>query len=160
MKSLKTLDAIGSALTIVGSFLPWENGGGFAGYIINGVRVELVEIQFWVKGYQTFPVYDYGGVFVIVLTMAFVFLTLQPPRLIRDPILWNLVIAAALTVSSLFFVGRGVIHYYEDRNFAEPRLLMFGLVIVVLGSALLLWRAVIAYRQYVRKAEKQVNMHV
>jgi hypothetical protein len=160
MKSIKTFEALGATLTIMGSFLPWENAGGFAGYNINGVRVDLAGFQSWAKGYQSFPVYDYGGVFVIVLTLAFVFLSLQPPRLIRNPILLNLVISVALLTSLLFFVGRGVVHEYEDRNFAEPRLIMFGLVIVVIGSGLLLVRAIIAYRQTVLKAGKQAKLHV
>jgi hypothetical protein len=147
MRSLKIIEAIGATLTIVGSFLPWENGGGIAGSIANGIRVELANFKYWVTGIISFPVYDYGGGLVILLTLATVFLVLRPPRFIRNPILWNLIISAALMVSSLFFMGRGIVHLYEARSWAEPPTLMSGLVLVVLGSVLLLWRAVITYRR-------------
>jgi hypothetical protein len=156
MKSLKTSEAVSAILAIAGSFLPWENTGGFAGYNINGVRVYLADFIYWARGIHTFPVDDYGGVLVILLALATIFLAFQPPRFIRNPILWNLVISAALMASSLFFVGRGVVHQYEARNLAEPPTLMFGLFLVVLGSALLLWRAVLAYRQTICKAENAV----
>jgi len=147
MKSLNTFDVLGATLTIAGSFLPWERGGGFLGLITNGIRVDVANFKYWATGIHEFPVYDSGGVLVILLTSIFILLVLQPPRFIRNPNLWNLIISAVLMALSLFFAGRGLIHRYEDRSSAEPSSLMIGIICVVLGSALLLWRAIMTYRQ-------------
>jgi len=146
MKSLNPLEFIGASLTIAGSFLPWEQGGGFLGRVTNGVRIDFANFKYWVTGIHEFPVYDYGGVFVIFLTSVFIFLAINPPRFISNPTLWNLVISSVLMTSSLFFVGRGLIHRYEYGNPIEQPTLMFGLICVVVGSVLLLWRAIIKYR--------------
>lgn len=147
MRSLKTLEFVGAILTVMGSFLPWEGAGGFLGQVTNGIRVDFASFKFWVTGIHTFPVYDYGGVLVILLTSTIVFLAVRPSRFIRNPILWNLIISMALMVSSLLFVGRWSIHWYEYGNTVEQPTLMIGLFYVVLGSALLLWSAIMAYQQ-------------
>jgi hypothetical protein len=147
MKSLNTLDVLGAALTIAGSFLPWERGGGFLGLITKGIRIDVVNFKYWFRGIYEFPVYDYGGVLVLLLTMVFFLLVLQPPRFIRNPNLWNLIISASLMASSLFFVGRGLIHLHEYSSTIEQPSLMFGLVCVVFGSLLLFSSALIAYRK-------------
>jgi hypothetical protein len=150
MKSLRTLEAVGAVLTIVGSFLPWEYSGGCFGQNIPGIRVYLEGFKYWGNGVQTFPVNDHGGVLVIFLTLAIIFLTLHPPRFIKNPILWKLVLSAVLLASSLFFVGRRVFHVYINNILFEPSSLMFGLFFVVVGSVLLLWEAVKVYRETVR----------
>lgn len=147
MKSLHLSELIGACLTMVGSFLPWERGGGFGGLVTNGIRVDSANFKYWITGIHEFPVYDYGGVLVILLTAIFILLVLQPPRVIRNPILLNLIISSALMTSSLLFVGRWLIHRYEYGNPIEQPVLMIGLVCVVLGSILLLWRAVMNYRR-------------
>ncbi|HLO33985.1 MAG TPA: hypothetical protein VK249_32875 [Anaerolineales bacterium] len=147
MKTLNPLEFVGATLTIVGSFLPWERSGGFADYAINGIRVDIANFKYWVTGIHEFPVYDYGGVLVILLTLVIALLVLYPPRFIRNPVLWNLVIAAVLMASSLFFVGRGLTHVYGYASSIEPPTLRIGLTFVVLGSTLLLWKAIMIYRQ-------------
>ena len=156
MKSLRPREVFGAILTIVGIFLPWENSGGVVSSDINGVKVYLGSVKYWVRGIHTFPVNDYGGVLIICLTLAIVFLALRCNRLIKNPILWKLVLSAALLASSLFFLGRGIIHAYEDLNFIEPRTLMFGFFFVVIGSVLLLWEAVKAYRETIGNDKKSV----
>jgi hypothetical protein len=147
MKSLTAIDVLGATLAIVGSFLPWERGGGFLGLITNGVQVYITDFKYWVRGIYEFPVYDYGGVLVILLTLAFILLVLQPPKFIENPNLWNLIISAGLIASSLFFVGRGLIHLHEYDSTIERPSLMFGLGCVVFGSILLFSRALITYRK-------------
>ena len=147
MKSLRPFEFIGASLTIVGSFLPWERSGGLVDYAISGIRVDIANFMYWVTGIHEFPVYDYGGVLVILLTLAIALLALYPPRLIENPVLWNLIIAAVLMASSLFFVGRGVTHLHGYDSSFEPPTLRIGLTFVVLGSALLLWQAIMIYRQ-------------
>lgn len=147
MKSLKPLEFVGATLTIVGSFLPWERSGGFLDYAINGIRVDIANFKYWVTGIHEFPVYDYGGVLVILLTSAIVLLVLHLPRFIKNPVLWNLIISAVLMASSLFFVGRGLTHLYGYGSSIEPPTLRIGLTFVVLGSALLLWKAIMIYHQ-------------
>jgi hypothetical protein len=147
MKSSNILDVLGATLTIVGSFLPWERGGGILGLITNGIRVDVANFKHWVRGIYEFPIYDYGGVLVILLTTVFILLVLQPPKFIRNPNLWNLIISVVLMASSLFFVGRGLIHLHEYGSTIEQPTLMFGLVCVVFGSVLLFSRALITYRK-------------
>ena len=146
MRSLKILEFIGVTLTIVGSFLPWERAGGFLGSVTNGIRVDFANFKYWLTGIHEFPVYDYGGVLVILLTLGIVLLAVQPFRFIKNPNIWNLIVSAVLMVSSLFFVGRWLIHWYEFGNTVEQPSLMIGLIIVVLGSALLLWKALMTYQ--------------
>jgi hypothetical protein len=147
MKPLNTFDVVGATLTIVGSFLPWERGGGFLGLITNGVRVDVANFKYWIIGFYEFPFYDYGGVLVILLTSVFIFIVLQPPKFVTNPNLWNLIISAGLMASSIFFVGRGLIHLHEYSSTIEQPTLMFGLGCVVLGSVLLFSRALITYRK-------------
>ena len=147
MKSLRPFQFVGATLTFVGSFLPWELASGFLGLAINGLRVDVASFKYWLTGIHEFPVYDYGGVLVVLLTLVSILLVIQPPTFIKNPILWNLIISVVLMASSLFFVGRWVVHRYEERGSAEPSTLAIGLICVVLGSALLLWRAIMIYRQ-------------
>jgi hypothetical protein len=124
MKSLKTLEFVGATLTIVGSFLPWEIGGGFLGPVINGIRVDIANFKYWVTGIHVFPIYDYGGVLIVFLTLLIILPVIRPLRFIKDPILWNLIVSASLMVSSLLFVGRWGIHRYQEAGSAEPSTLI------------------------------------
>jgi len=155
MKSLNTLLHIGALLTIVGSFLPWEGAGDVVFYVTNGIRVYLADFKYWITGIHRFPVYDYGGVMVILLTSAILLLAHQRPKFIRNPILWNLNVSVAMMVSSLFFVARWLIHRYEYSEaygdaLGKPQL-MFGLIFVLFGSAILLWRAITIYKQTIQR---------
>ena len=145
MKSLKTLESIGAALTIVGSFLPWERAGGFLGSVTHGIRVDFVNFKYWFTGIHSFPVYDYGGVLVILLTLVIVLLTFQPPRFIKNPMLWDLMVSVVLMAVSMFYMLRWLMHWSEYRNTIEQPTLMVGLLCVVLGSALLSWKAMMTY---------------
>jgi hypothetical protein len=157
MKSSNTLDILGATLTILGSFLPWENGGGFLGLVIHGIRVDFANLKYWLTGIHEFPVYDYGGVLVVLLTLVIILVALHPPGFIKGPLLWKLIVSAILMASSLFFLGRGLIHQYEDRGSAEPSSLMIGLICVVLGSALLLWRSIMTYRQVAERKSQSAG---
>jgi hypothetical protein len=157
MKSLKTLEFVGATLTIVGSFLPWEIGGGFLGRVINGLQVDFANFKYWVTGIHVFPVYDYGGVLIVFLTLLIILPALHPRRFIKDPILWNLIVSACLMASSLFFLGRWGVHRYQEAGSAEPSTLMVGLICVVIGSALLLWRAIINYHEITYRQPKNAG---
>src|SRR5690349_4252807 len=147
MKLLNTIGHIGVMLTIVGSFLPWEQAGGFLSYVTNGIRIDVANFKYWTTGIHEFPVYDHGGVIVILLTSIIALLAAQPPRFIKHPTWWNLIVSALLLGLSLFFVGRWSMHHYAYGAATGKPTLMIGLVCVVLGSALLLWRAVITHCQ-------------
>lgn len=54
MKSLKTPAFVGTTLTIIGSFLPWERSGGFADFPINGIRVDIANFKYWVRAFMNF----------------------------------------------------------------------------------------------------------
>ena len=158
MKSLNTLEFIGASLTIVGSLLPWERAGDFLSDDLVGVRVDFANFKYWMTGIHEFPVYDNGGMLVLLLTSAIILLTLQPPGFIRNPSLWKLIISVLLMSSSIFFVTRWLIHGYEYGAAPGKPTLMIGLICIVLGSALLLWRAIVTHRQVVyHQSKRQAN---
>ena len=146
MKSSKIFEFIGATFTILGSFLPWERTGSFSDHIINGFRVEFSDFKYWITGIQKFPVYDYGGLLVIILTAAIILIAVQPPKSIKNPLFWNLIISAILMASALLFVGRGLIHIYSYKSLIEQPSLRMGLIYVVFGSKLLLSKAIINYQ--------------
>jgi hypothetical protein len=148
MKPLHTSEFIGASLTIVGSFLPWERAGDWLSYVSNGIRVDAPHFKYWITGIHEFPIYDNGGVLVVFLTLAIILLAIQPPRFVTTPSLAKLMISVLLMGSALFFVARWLIHRYEYGNAVGRPTLMIGLVCVVLGSGLLLWRAMLAHRQF------------
>ena len=159
MRFLKNLHIIGAAFTIVGSLLPWEYAGGCFGVsIYYGVRIYLASFKYWLRGIHTFPVSDYGGVLVIILTLAILFLAWRPPRFVGNPDLSNLILSVALVVSSLYYLGRVVSHKYEARDiFGQTTGIMIGLHFVMLGSVLFLLRAVIFYRQNILHKNKNAG---
>jgi hypothetical protein len=149
MQYLKTLEFIGASLTIVGSLFPWERAGDFLSYDLIGVRVDFANFEYWITGIHEFPVYDNSGLLVILLTSVIILLASQPPRFIRNPSLWKLIISALLMGSSLFIVSRWLFHRYEYGDVIGKPTLMLRLICIVLGSALLLWRAIVTRRQVV-----------
>jgi hypothetical protein len=100
-------------------------------------------------GIHEFPVYDNGDMLVLLLTSAIILLALQPPGFIRNPSLWKLIISVLLMSSSIFFVTRWLIHRYEYGAAPGKPTLIIGLFCIVLGSALLLWRAIVIHRQVI-----------
>ena len=149
MKSLNNLEFIGAALTVVGSFLPWEQAGDFISIVIRGVQIDFANFKYWMTGIHVMPVYDNGGVIVILLTLTIILLATQPPKLIKNPTLWNVIVSGVLLGLSLFFVVRWLMHSYRYGGAIGQPTLEIGLVCVVLGSAILLWRAVITHYQIV-----------
>jgi len=147
MKSLNNLGFIGAMLTMVGSFLPWEQAGDFLSYVTNGIRIDFANFKYWMTGIHEFPVYDNGGAIVLLLTSIIIFLATQPPKFIRNPTWWNLIVSALLMGLSLFFIARWLMHRYAYGDAIGKPTLMIGLVCVVLGSAILLWRAMITHYQ-------------
>lgn len=147
MKPSKALELLGAALTIVGSFLPWERGGGFLSPVANGLWIDFANFKYWMTGIHELPVYDYGGLLVVLLTLAIILLDRRPPKSIKHPELGALVISALLMSLSVFFVARGLFHVYEYDTGVEKPTFMIGLICVVTGAALLLWRKIRDYRQ-------------
>jgi hypothetical protein len=134
--NLSRLEIIGAAFAVIGSFLPW----GYTyltqsdrPYVIYGIDVYL---DVWFEGVDRFPVADHGGMIIVVLTLAVVLLSTRAPRIIKNPVLWNLIISILLMTETLISV-RHILAHWEIR---------FGLLMVVAGSVLLLWMAVRKYR--------------
>ncbi len=147
MKSLSKLEFVGVTFTIVGSFLPWERTGDIISYVTPGIQVDIANFKYWSRGILRFPVDDNGGVLVILLTSVIVLLALRPPRFIKNPILWNLIISLLLMASSLFFVARWLAHRFEELSVVGAATIEIGLISVVVGSAILLWSAISKHRQ-------------
>ena len=134
--NLSRFEIIGAAFAVIGSFLPW----GYTyltqsdrPYVIYGIDVYL---DVWFEGVDRFPVADNGGMIIVVLTLAVVLLSTRAPRIIKNPVLWNLIISILLMTESLLSVRR-ILAHWEIR---------FGLLMIVAGSVLLLWMAVRKYR--------------
>jgi hypothetical protein len=144
MKSLRILGLVGASLAIVGSFLPWEQEGDLFSNRTYGV--------------QLFPrLHDYGGALVVLLTMMIVLLTLKPPRFIRNPGLWNVIISALLMTASILFLARWLVHRIESAGSIGAASLEIGLISVVVGSALLLWAALVNYSQFFKHRTKTAD---
>ncbi len=146
MKLLKYQLFLGASLTIVGSFLPWESAGGFSDHDIYGFRVSPINFKYWVSGLHSLSVNDYGGGLVILLTILIVLLALKPPKFVKNPFIWNLILSVGLMTICLFFVGRGLFHIYEYVSSVEQPSIRPALYSVVIGSFLLLWRALSIYK--------------
>jgi hypothetical protein len=146
MKILNILLFLGAPLTIIGSLFPWESAGGFSDYDIYGFQVSPLNFKYWVSGLHSFTIKDYGGGIVILLTLVIAFLAIKPPRFVKNPTIWNLILSVVLMTASLFFVGRGLYHGIVNINSIEPPSIRPGLFPVVIGSVLLLWRALSIYR--------------
>jgi hypothetical protein len=151
MKLLKYQLFLGASLTIVGSFLPWESAGGFSDHDIYGFRVSPINFKYWVSGLHSLSVNDYGGGLVILLTMLIVLLALKPPKFVKNPFIWNLILSVVLMTICLFFVGRGLFHGIVNINSIEPPSIRPGLFSVVIGSVLLLWKALSIYKHKPRQ---------
>ena len=147
MKSLNALETFGTTLTIVGSFLPWERAGGFLNIPTHGIRVDIANFKYWATGIHVFPVYDYGGVIVILLTSVILILVHKPPKFIKNPILLNLIISALLMASSLFFIARWLFHLYEYGGAIGGPTLGIGLIWVVCGAAIFVRQAILAHQK-------------
>jgi hypothetical protein len=130
MKFLKILGLVGASLALLGSFLPWEQAGDVISYRTYGI--------------QFFPIVnDNGGWLVVILTLTIILLSFKPPRFIRDPGLWNLIISALLMTTSIIYIARWTVHRFESTGPIGAATLGIGLLCVVVGSALLLWVAIV-----------------
>ena len=147
MRYLNTLEFVGASLTVIGGFLPWERSGGFFDFYIYGIRIDLANFKYWVTGIHKFPVYDYGGGLLILLSSVIILLAHRPPTFIRNPVAWSLIVSSALMAFSLYFLGRGLLHVLEFPGVVEQPTIQPGLICVVLGSVLLLWKAVSVYNK-------------
>ena len=56
-----------------------------ADFPINGIRIDIANFRYWVTSFHEFPVYDYGGVLGILLTLVIALLAIYPPRFIKNP---------------------------------------------------------------------------
>ena len=144
MKSMRFLATFGASIIIVGSFLPWEREGDFVSY--------------WTYGIRLFPkISDYGGVLVLILTLFITLLAFKPPKFIRNPGVWILVISSLLMAVSLIFVTRWLIHHIESADLIGASALGIGLVAVVVGAALVLWSALVNYHLSIQPQAKSTG---
>jgi hypothetical protein len=131
---VKILAHFGTFLAIIGSLLPWEQGGDF--------------LPYWIYGIRLYPyIHDYGGAIVILLALTISMLTSRPPKWVGNPKLLTLFISVFLAGSAVFFVGRWAFHRVEAAGIIGAPVIQIGLIVVVSGSALLLLSAIIDYRQ-------------
>jgi len=144
MKSLRTLRLASASLAVVGSFLPWEQQGDPFPYQTYGIKLLPM-------------VNDNGGVLVVLLSLMIVLLAFQPPKFIKNPSLWNLIISVLLMAASLLFIVRWLAHRYGSAGIIGAAQLDIGLIGVVVGSALLLWIAIINYSRLIIRQTKSTS---
>ena len=127
---LKVLYIIGAALTIVGSFLPWQREGDFVPYWIYGIRLR--------------PYFkDNGGLLVVFLSTAMLGLALRSPRFVERSTIWGIMFGVVLVLASGYHIARWLVQRIEADGVIGAPALQIGLVMVLLGSLLLLSTALL-----------------
>lgn len=129
---LRILYIIGAALSIGGSFLPWQREGDF--------------VSDWTYGIRFHPSFkDNGGLLIILLSTAVFGLILHPPDFVKRPAIWSVVLGIILVIASGFHVVKWLIQRIEANGVVGAPALQVGLVMVLLGSLLLLLTALLHY---------------
>jgi hypothetical protein len=127
---LRVLYIIGAALTIVGSFLPWQREGDFVSY--------------WTCGICLRPYFkDNGGLLIVFLSAAVLSLVLLSPRLAERSTIWSIVFGVVLVLASGYHIARWLVRRIEANGVIGAPALQIGLVIALLGSSLLLATALL-----------------
>lgn len=155
--ALKLLYAIGVALAVWGSFLPWWGEGDFGYYLTPGVAIEVNfgNLEAWLGGWlDRFPIRieDHGGLLMIGLSAIVAALVFYRPRLIKQP--QAVVLACAAAVLLLATYHFAVVLWRHAQNGDSPwgPDPQNGLAMVALGGLFLLYAGISDYRKR-RKAE-------
>jgi hypothetical protein len=146
MKSMNVREWIGAACTILGSFLPWQCGSDFVPSCLYGIQVRVPILKYWITGLHKFTLEDHGGVSVILLTAAFILISVRPLVLIKKPILWKLIISILIMALPPSLIIRWL-PYWPGAPFVVVSSLSIGFVCVVIGASLILWTSIATYRQ-------------
>jgi len=131
--SQKFLFLLGVVLTILGSFLPWEQGGDF--------------VPYWRSGIQVYPGFvDNGGVIIVSLSLVLLGLVYRLPNFINKPHLWFMGFTMALALISIYDITDIVRRRTELHNVFWAPTVDYGLKMVALGSLCLLVAGLLNYR--------------
>ena len=131
---LKTSFVCGVILTLIGCFLPWQQGGDF--------------ISYWTYGIRIFPSFqDNGGLLIILLTLNALMLIFRPLNFITKPLMWSIVSGFVLVLVSFFHIAKLVISRANESGTIGAPMIEVGLVMVSVGSILLLSALLIYYHK-------------
>lgn len=132
--SLKRSFTIGLILTILGSFLPWQEEGDF--------------LFFWTFGIRVFPSFeDNGGLLVLLLGIDLAALIFKPPRSIEEPERWIIVLSVILSLTSIFHIVNWIIDFSRKFGIIGAPMIQIGLIMVFIGSIILLIASLLQYRR-------------
>jgi hypothetical protein len=148
---LRNLYIIGAILTILGSFLPWEQGGDFISYHTAGVQLYWgYSYSYWLK--------DNGGLLIVLLSLVTIGMILYPSRFIKNPTVWTIVSGVILVVVSVYHIGSWLVRRIAAGEIIGAPTLEIGLVLVLTGSLILLGSAMFHHR--VKSIETLINWPV
>jgi hypothetical protein len=128
--SQRNLLLLGAGLVILGSFLPWEQGGDFLAY--------------WRSGIQFFPVFaDHGGLLVLLFGILIIWLMFRSEGIVKYPAKWILTSAIALCVLSAYHIVGWFVRRAAANGMVGAPVIRIGLILVGIGSILLLATALV-----------------
>jgi hypothetical protein len=121
----RNLLLLGAGLVILGSFLPWEQGGDFLAY--------------WRHGIQFFPVFaDHGGVLVLLFGILILGLMFRSEGVVNDPAKWIFISAIALCILSAYHIVGWLMRRIAANGIIGAPVIEVGLIMVAVGSIVLL----------------------
>ena len=126
----RNLLLLGAGLVILGSFLPWEQGGDFLAY--------------WRYGIQFFPVFaDHGGMLVLLFGILIIVLMFRSEGIVNYPAKWVLTSAIALCILSAYHFVGWLARRVAANGIVGAPVIRMGLILVGIGSILLLATALV-----------------
>jgi hypothetical protein len=128
--SHRNLLLLGTALVIVGSFLPWEIEGDF--------------VSTWHYGIQIFPAFEDNGGFLVSLVGIFIILlTLRPEGFVGLQEKWILISATALFIISAYHIVNYFVRRVASSGTVGAPAIKIGLILVGIGAILTLATATV-----------------
>ena len=126
----RNLLLLGALLVILGSFLPWEQGGDFLAY--------------WRYGIQFFPVFaDHGGILVLLFGILIIGLLFRSEGIVKYPAKWILTSAIGLFIISVYHIVDWLMRRIAANGIIGAPAIEIGLIMVAIGSMLLLATALV-----------------
>jgi hypothetical protein len=126
----RNLLLLGAGLVILGSFLPWEQGGDFLAY--------------WRRGIQFLPVFaDHGSVLLLLFGILILGPMFRSEGVVNDPAKWILASAIALCILSAYHIVGWLMRRIAANGIIGAPVIEVGLIMVAIGSILTLATALV-----------------
>ena len=130
--SQRNLLLLGTILTAIGCFLPWEIEGDF--------------FSVWTYGVQLHPIFaDNGGITVLLFCIFINGLLFRSSNFTNYPISWILGCSIALVMISTYHIVDLWIRHIAVWGIVGPPTIRFGLILVGIGSLINLTTSLFMY---------------